>query len=100
MVKAKQQIIDEIKAHIEKRGGSYPDWFVGTGPQARDRLFTSHKVLEKGDRWILRRAASAEVAGEVTNFFVSTLAADGQAKAADDASDAVYAYRKMPHTKP
>ena len=36
MAKSKQQIIDEITAHIQKRGGAFPDWYVGTGSTARN----------------------------------------------------------------
>ena len=100
MAKNKQQIIDEITAHIEKRGGAYPDWYVGIGTEARDLLFSDHKVQKKGDRWIHRRATSAKEACEVKDYFVSTLAADGPRGKADADADAVYAYKKTSHTEP
>ncbi len=100
MAKSKQQIIDEITAHIQKRGGAFPDWYVGTGSTARNRLFRGHKVRQKGDRWIHRRADSPQAAREVENYFVSTLSTDGPAAPGGDAAVAVYAYKKSPHTKP
>lgn len=100
MAKSKEQIIGDITKHIQTRGGSYRDWYVGIGSDARDRLFTTHEVRQKTDRWILRRADSPEAAREVAAYFTGTLAADGQADATDGAADAVYAYRKSAHTRP
>ena len=100
MAKTKQQIIEEITAHIKKRGGAYPDWYVGTGTQARDLLFSEHKVQRKGGRWIHRRAGSAQDAREVKDFFVGKLAADGISGTGDAKADAVYAYKKTACTEP
>ncbi|MGB9625254.1 MAG: hypothetical protein ACPMAQ_10365 [Phycisphaerae bacterium] len=99
MTKSKQQIIDEITTHIRKRGGEPGTWYVGTSNDSRAALFDQHKVKEKGDRWIRRRADSAIVAREVQEHFVSTLATDGKA-AVGETAHMVYAYRKAPHTRP
>ena len=100
MTKSKQQIIDDITAHIQKRGGAYGDWYVGISSHARDRLFSAHKVHEKGDRWIHRRAPSQEAAREIENYFLSNLAADGHTAEGENSASTVYAYRKAPHTMP
>lgn len=99
MAKSKQQIIEEITTHIRKRGGKPGTWYVGTSDDPRALLFDRHKVKEKGDRWIRRRAQSAIVAREVQQHFVSVLATDGKA-ALEDSARMVYAYKKAPHTRP
>jgi hypothetical protein len=99
MARSKQQIIDDIKAHIQKRGGSFGAWYVSTTKDARTRLFGEHHVKQKGDRWIRRKAGSSETAREVAEHLVRTLATDGKADG-DASADMVYAYRKAPHTRP
>lgn len=100
MPKSNQQIIQDIQGHIRKRGGDYGDWFVGVGSSARHSLFEDHRVREKGDCWILRRAGSAKAAREILSYFSTVLATDCQAGNGGEAADAVYAYRKAAHTKP
>ena len=100
MVKTNQQIIEDIRTHMQKRGGEYGDWCVGIGSSARDSLFNEHHVKQKGDRWILRRAGSALAAREVMDYFASILATDCAAAPSDVAADAVYAYLKAAHTRP
>lgn len=100
MLKAKEQIIEDIRTHIQRRGGSYNDWYVGIGLKAKECLFKDHGVKPKGDRWILRRAESPQAAREVLDYFVSILATDYGVPRGDGMEDAVYAYRKSGHTRP
>ena len=98
-MKSKQQIIEDITTHIQKRGGHPDTWYVGTSADVRSALFGQHKVKEKGDRWIGRRADSAVAAREVQRHFIDALATDGKAET-DESADIVYAYKKAPHTWP
>lgn len=101
MIKTTQQIIEDIRTHMQKRGGEYGDWFVGVGTDAVDCLFNAHHVLRKGDRWILRRAASPAAAREVLDYFLNILSADCAVESELTATaDSVYAYRKAAHTQP
>lgn len=100
MTKSKQQIINEITAHIQKRGGAFEDWCVGIAASGRDCLFNDHQVREKEDRWILRRAASPEVAREIGDHLLSMHATDARDGNVNEAAGSVYCYRKSPHTKP
>jgi len=100
MAQSKQSIINDIREHIEKGGGGYNAWYVGISRNARDRLFSGHKVKEKDDWWIYRQANSWNVAKEIKRHFVNNLGADGTASGGGEASDKVYAYRKAPHTAP
>ena len=100
MAKNKQEIISDIKGHIQKGGGGYNAWYVGISQDARDRLFRGHNVMEKGDWWIYRQASSSEVAREIESYFVDTLGTDGAPGGGDETTDMVYAYKKAAHTNP
>ena len=100
MVKSKQEIIDDIKSHIQKRGGENSDWYVGISKDARDRLFSDHSVKEKKDIWIYRKASSSQTAREIEDYFVNTVGTDGGTGGGDNSSDTVYAYKKARHTNP
>ncbi|MCK4788816.1 MAG: hypothetical protein KAV87_34055 [Desulfobacteraceae bacterium] len=100
MAKSKQEIIDDIKSHMQKRGGEYSDWYVGISKDAKDRLFNGHSVKEKEDMWIYTTASSSQVAREVEDYFVNTLNTDGDTGGGDNTSDMVYAYKKAAHTNP
>ena len=100
MIKSKQEIINDISAHIQKSGGGYRAWYVGISKNARDRLFSSHKVREENDWWIYRQAGSSQVAREIENYFVNSLGTDGGTGGGDVTADEVYAYKKASHTDP
>ena len=100
MPKSMPKIIDDIKSHIQKRGGNYSDWYVGISKDAKDRLLSGHGVKEKKDVWIYRKASSSEAAREIEDYFVNTLNTDGGTGGGDETSDKVYAYKKAKHTKP
>ena len=100
MAKSKQEIIDDIKSHMQERGGKYSDWYVGISKDARDRLFNGHGVKEKKDVWIYSKASSSQTAREIEDYFVNTLGTDGGAGGGDETSDMVYAYKKARHTNP
>lgn len=100
MAKSKQEIINDIKGHIQKGGGGYGAWYVGISKDARDRLFSDHKVKEKGDWWIYRQASSSKVAREIEDHFVNSLGTDGGTGGGDLTADIVYAYKKASRTDP
>lgn len=100
MAKEKQDIIDEIKTHIQRCGGNYSAWYVGISKDAKDRLFNGHNIREKKVAWIFRTAKSSQVAIEVEEYFVNTHGTDGSTGGGDNTSDMVYAYKKARHTNP
>lgn len=100
MAKSKEEIINDIKAHIKKRGSPYSSWYVGISKDARDRLFSGHKVKEKDDYWIYRQAGSTQTAREIEDYFVNTLGTDGGPGGGDEDADMVYAYKKENYTDP
>lgn len=100
MPKTNQQVIEEIKTHIRKRGGEYRDWYVGVGTKGHEALFSRHRVREKGDRWICRKASTPQAACEIRDHFVRELSADGEGGPGAKAARMVYAYRKASHTQP
>lgn len=100
MTKSKQEIIDEIKAHIQKEGSGYRSWYVGISEDARDRLFNGHGVPKENAWWIFREVSSASVACEGEEYFVNTLGTDGAPGGGSDKSNQVYAYKKTSVTNP
>ena len=100
MEKNKEEIIADINMHIKRCGGNYSDWYVGISKDARDRLFNAHKVREKKDAWIYRKASSSQIARDIEDHFVRILCTDGEIGGGDDKTDMVYAYKKGAHTHP
>jgi len=96
----KQEIIDEIRTHIQRCGGNYSAWYVGISKDAKDRLFNEHNIREKKDAWIFRIASSSQVARDIEEYFVNALGTDGGGGGGDISSDMVYAYKKCAHTNP
>lgn len=99
MAKEKQEIIDEITTHIQRCGGNYSTWYVGVSKDVHDRLFNNHKVREKQDAWIYRKASSSQSARDIEEYFVN-LGTDGGGGGGDVSSDMIYAYMKNAYTKP
>ncbi|NQT81050.1 MAG: hypothetical protein HQ555_11755 [Candidatus Aminicenantes bacterium] len=100
MPKGRQEIIDDIKEHIDKSRFPYSSWYVGISKDARDRLFNGHKVNEKDAWWIYRQASSTQTAREIEDYFVNTLGTDGGPGGGDEDADMVYAYKKESYTEP
>lgn len=100
MTKSKQDIIDEITAHIQKSKASYSNWYVGISEDAKKRMFQDHNVNEKNAWWIWKLTSSSDVAREIEDHFVNTLGTDGGLGGGDEYSDQVYAYKKGSYTNP
>lgn len=99
MASSKQQIINEIAAHIADRGGSYSDWYVGITENAKRRVFEEHGVEKDKDKYIWRTANSSSVARDVEKHFLN-LGCDGGGGGGDDDAVIVYAYKKSVRTDP
>jgi hypothetical protein len=100
MTKTKQNIIDEIKTHIQRCGADYGTWYVGISNSVNDRLFDTHGVKKKQDAWIYRKASSSQIAREIEEHFVNNLGTDGGGGGGDISSNVVYAYKKTSYTNP
>ena len=99
MAKPYQQIVDEISAYIDARGGEYQSWYVGIVRAPRSRLFDDHAVHEKGDPWIYRAAESRDEANRVEAYFVNVRKTQGGPGGGDEESKTVYAYLTGTHTR-
>jgi hypothetical protein len=77
MATSKETIKTEIKAYIQRNGGTYSDWYVGIVSDPRNRLFRDHNVSENGGAWIYREAESSSAAREVEEYFVNLLGTNG-----------------------
>jgi len=96
----KQEIIDDLKKYIQEKRGDYGLWYVGVSSNARNSLFSEHKVKEKEDFWIYKTALSSEIAREVEKYFLIVLGTDGLIGNGEETSRMVYTYRKTTHTDP
>jgi hypothetical protein len=98
MAMTRQEIIIEIKFHMDRHGGNYSDWYVGIASNPRDRLFNAHNVDEKNGTWIYREAENSSSARDIEDYFVNTLKTDGGTGGGDYSSRYVYAYKKTFYT--
>ena len=94
-----QQIIADINAYMKQCGGYNADWYVGIAAKPTERLFNDHRVSEKDDQWIWRRADSHGVARAVEKAYIDA-GCDGGPGGGDASTDCVYAYRKSGRTDP
>lgn len=94
----KEEIIKVIEAHLIKNGVKlYSECYVGIAEDVRSRLFSDHKVLEKGDIWIYEPADSDEVAREAEKYFIAK-GMKGGTGGGSDKSTYVYSYKINEHT--
>ena len=96
MPSTKQQILNEIKTHIQSNGGEYSAWHVGVCTNIRDNL--SGQTKAKEGLLISRQAYSSYVAAEVQDYFINRLGTNGSIGFDTCTGDIVYAYRKSADT--
>lgn len=92
------QVVAEIEAHIRQCGGTFRQWYVGIAANARNRLFSDHRVRETNDAWIYREAGTHQTARQIEDYFVNRLGTRGGTGGGSAASRLVYAYKIAPHT--
>jgi len=95
----KETIKREIKAHIDKEGSGYQNWYVGIATDPEDRLFNDHKVTEKNGWYIFRHAESSVIAREIEEYFIETVGTAGGQGGGDSLTKSVYAYKKTSNTE-
>ncbi|CAA7614528.1 conserved hypothetical protein [Candidatus Terasakiella magnetica] len=98
--KSRSEIIDDIEDCIGRNGGAFGEWYVGITGAPKAKLFSQHKLKEKGDAWISRLAKDELEAQEVAEYFRSTRKTKGGASSAAATDLYVYAYKIKSHTKP
>ena len=99
MVTGAQQVFNEIKEYIRKKGGIYHDWYTGTTSNVREGLFLEHNVSEKSDFWIYRDCENLREAKRIKEILI-TLGCKGKAEEWEISATSVYAYRKSSNTIP
>jgi hypothetical protein len=93
-------IIREILSIMQKHGGPSYSWYVGISQDAKEALFSNHKVSIERGIWIWKPADNPKVAREVEDYFVDNFYSDGALFGRDILSTQVYAYKKASDTKP
>lgn len=87
----------EIDAHIHKRGGGYPAWYVGIAKNPRERLFEGHNVSEQSGTWLYRDAGSELTAKTMEAMFLKKGCKGGPG--GGDSSRYIYAYKMTRTTR-
>jgi hypothetical protein len=100
MPKTKQEIIDEIKAHIDSDKSPYSTWYIGITNDANRRLFdeNEHNVSKENGWWIYRSSGTKDIAQEIKKFFLELGLKGVRGGGAEDTL-IVYAYKISPSTK-
>jgi len=55
-----RDVYEEILAHINKQGGSYPNWYCGITSNWVNRLVIEHKVPKEGHPYIARQCYTSD----------------------------------------
>ena len=97
--KSKQQIIDELQAHITEQGGEYSDWYCGITKDIKSRVYSYHKVLEKNHWYMTRGCKTNTIAREIEEHFLD-LECEGDTGGGDEESTIVYIYLMTSETNP
>ena len=96
--KDRNEITEEIKAHIRTQGGTCGDWYVGVTSDIEQGLFDDHNVPSQNEWYICRQAFTPADAKGIQADLLG-LGCDGGMKRRDDAAVFVFAYLKTPVTK-
>jgi hypothetical protein len=91
MPSTKQQILNEIKTHIQNNGGEYSDWHIGVCSNIRHNLSSQAKAKHL---FISRQAFSSYVASEVQDYFINILGTGGSVGTNNSTADIIYVYRR------
>jgi len=98
--KSRSEIIDDIEDFIERNGGAFAEWYVGVAASPKLKLFKLHKLKDKGDVCISRRARDEYEAHEVAEYFRTIRKTKGPAGQPDETCLCVYSYKMKSHTRP
>jgi hypothetical protein len=90
----RDEIIGEIKAHIQKFGGGFGEWCVGTAKDPRSPFFQSHRVAEVDDGLIYREAFTPGSAQAIRDHLVSECGLRLDLDGAPEPGCLVFAYRQ------
>ena len=94
-----RDVYEEILAHINKQGSSYPDWYCGIASNWVSRLLEDHQVPKEGHPYIASQCYTSDDARNVENALLE-LGCDGAPGGGDKTSVYVYVYLKGTMTNP
>lgn len=102
MIYSVQQIKFEILAHIKEYGGDFHDWYIGISSDPGNTLHSEHRVHQKDDIWLYKRALTVQACRTVQRYFVERLQVDGKLHDLSETEpvNCVYAYKKSARTSP
>jgi hypothetical protein len=93
-------IIRDILSFMRKHGGPSYSWYVGISRDAKEALFSNHKVSVERGIWIWKATDNPKAAQAVEDYFVENFYSDGALCGRDILSTQVYAYKKAVDTDP
>lgn len=98
--KNKQQVYDDIVAHIKEQGGAHSTWYCGITHDWENRLFVEHKVPQETDYWYIARQCHSNNSAREVEDALHEWGCDGGPSGGDEATVYVYAYLKGTKTDP
>ncbi len=96
----RDEIIAEIKGHIQKFGGGLGEWCIGTAKDPRGPFFQNHLVADLGDGLIYREAFTPGAAQAIRDHFVNDCGLELDLEDAPEPGKIVFIYRKTTPAHP
>ena len=91
-----REIIAELRAHVQRSGGEFGAWCVGTAKDAGAPFLVSHQVAEKNDGLTYREAFTPESAQAARDKLVKECGLSPSPEEAVEPGRIVFVYRKTP----
>jgi hypothetical protein len=98
MTMSRQEIIEDLEAHIRKLGGEPSEWAVGTAPDGRGPFFRHHLEADAGDGLVYREAISRHAALAIRNHFFKDWGLELDLDDVPEPGNIVFVYRKTAPT--
>ncbi len=93
-------IITDIQEHIQKFGGGWGEWCVGTAKDPRGPFFQNHLVADLGDGLIYREAFTLSAAQAIRDHFVNDCGLELDLEDAPEPGKLVFVFRKTAAAHP
>jgi len=96
MTTAESIIVSTIRAHADREGSGYSNWYCGIASDPDRRLFDDHNVPRGVNQaWWTKENAGSELSAREIEEYLLGLGFNGGNSGGDSSTTHVYAYRKI-----